>query len=100
MQSTQSTRSTAMRIDDLDVYQRTIDDSFVPLRLTPAKTDGFSATLTAAGADGVVFTEVASSAQLVERTEEGIERGGDGYYKVSLILAGSSILIQDGREVS
>lgn len=100
MQSTHGTRSTTVFIDDLDVYQRTIDDSFVPLRLTPAKTDGFSATLTAAGADGVEFTEIASSAQLVERTPESIAQGnGNGYYKVSLILAGSSILIQDGREV-
>lgn len=99
MQTSQDIRPSVTRTDDLRVYQQTVDDSFVPLQITPHRADGFSAILSAAGADEVFFTEVCSVPQLVERTPERIACGGSGYYKVSLLLSGSSLLIQDGREV-
>lgn len=99
MHTRQETPSTTTRTDQLDAYQRSIDASFVPLKITPTCGVRFAATLTSAGADHVHFTEVCSTPQLVERTPERIQRGGSGFYKVSLLLAGSSILIQDGREV-
>lgn len=80
-------------------YRHAIDTSFVPLKATLHDTTGFYATLTSAGADGVAFTEVCSTPQIVERTPELIEKGGAGFYKVSILLEGSSFLIQDGREV-
>ncbi|UOQ61280.1 helix-turn-helix domain-containing protein [Leucobacter rhizosphaerae] len=91
--------STVMRTDDFDLYQQTVDHSFVPLKITPDAHHRFSASMRGVDADDVAFTEVAALPQLVERTPENISRGGSGYYKVSLLLAGSSILIQDGREV-
>ena len=36
---------------------------------------------------------------LVERTSDTIDRGGRGYYKVSLLLEDTSVLVQDGREL-
>ena len=93
------TASTMMRTDNFDVYQQTVDNSFVPLKITPDAHHRFSASLRGVDADDVAFTEVSALPQLVERTPENIARGGSGYYKVSLLLAGSSILIQDGREV-
>ena len=99
MQISHDARSVATRTDDPTVYQRQVDDSFVPLKVSPRGRERFVAELSGTEADGVVFTEVSSSPQLVERNAESIARGGSGYYKVSLLLAGSSILIQDGREI-
>ena len=84
---------------DLETFQDAVNASFVPLKISSSANGPFTSKLSAAGADGVVFTEVDSVPQLVERTQETIDAGGCGYYKVSLLLSGSSILIQDGREL-
>lgn len=87
------------RTQDISAFREAVNSSFVPLEVSTEQDAPFAATLSAAGADGVVFTEVSADPQLVERTQATIESGGSGYYKVSLLLAGSSILIQDGREI-
>lgn len=85
--------------DSVGAFRSLVSSSFVPLRITTERPEPFAARIAAADADNVVFTEVAAKPHLVERTPETIASGGSGYYKVSLLLAGSSILVQDGREV-
>lgn len=75
-------------------------NSFVPLRITAEGREPFSGKLSSADADNVAFTEIVAKPHLVERTQAEIESGGSGFYKVSLLLAGSSILVQDGKEVT
>lgn len=90
------------RADSLDAFRTIVSSSFVPLRVSRDGDDtkhAFSARLSSGDADDVVFTEVAAHPHLVERTPETITRGGDGYFKLSLLLSGSSLLVQDGREV-
>lgn len=86
-------------VDSLDSFRAAVNSSFVPLQVDSDADGPFQATLSAAGADGVVFTEVNAKPQLVRRTTETIESGGSGFYKVSLLLSGTGILIQDGREI-
>jgi len=95
----QSETPSVLHTANLEAFRAAVNSSFVPLNISTDAPGPFTSKLSAAGADGVVFTEVDSAPQLVERTPETIERGGCGYYKVSLLLAGSSILIQDGREL-
>ncbi|MCA0380011.1 MAG: helix-turn-helix domain-containing protein [Actinobacteria bacterium] len=85
--------------DSLDSFRAAVNSSFVPLQVDSDADGPFRATLSAAGADGVVFTEVNAKPQLVQRTAQTIEDGGSGFYKVSLLLSGTGILIQDGREI-
>lgn len=99
MQRSIEAASTVMRTDNFDVYQQSVDNSFVPLQITPDTHHRFAASLRGIDADDVAFTEVTAQPQLVERTPENIARGGSGYFKVSLLLAGTSMLIQNGREV-
>ncbi len=87
------------RADDLGAFRQMVASSFVPLRVSTEYAGRFSARMVSADADDVVFTEVVARPHLVERTPETIADGGSGYYKVSLLLSGSSILVQDGREV-
>lgn len=84
---------------DLRTFQRLVADSFVPLRVSNGAGGDFHASLASADAGDVVFTEVTANPHLIERTPETIADGGSGYYKVSLLLSGSSILVQDGREL-
>ncbi len=86
-------------VSSLDSFRAAVNSSFVPLQVDSEVSGPFQATLSAAGADGIVFTEVHAKPQLVQRTAETIECGGSGYYKVSLLLSGTGFLIQDGREI-
>lgn len=83
----------------LGAFRDAVSSSFVPLEATAASRRAFAATLSAAGTDGVVFTEVRATPHQIERTHQTIASGGSGYYKVSLMLAGTGLLVQDGREV-
>ncbi|MFD5600078.1 helix-turn-helix domain-containing protein [Leucobacter sp. NPDC058333] len=87
------------RADDLGAFRSMVASSFVPLRISTDYHGQFSARMTSADADDVVFTEVVARPHLVERTPETIADGGSGFYKLSLLLSGTSILVQDGREV-
>lgn len=87
------------RADSISSFSSLASHSFVPLRISAEGSGPFSGKLNSADADDVVFTEVAARPHLVERTPEEIAHGGSGFYKVSLLLSGSSILVQDGREV-
>ncbi|WP_293694589.1 helix-turn-helix domain-containing protein [uncultured Agrococcus sp.] len=87
------------RAGDLDTFRSMVSSSFVPLSVSGNSCRPFTAVLTSAAADEVVFTDVSARPHLVERTRESITRGGEGYFKVSLLLSGSSMLVQDGREV-
>lgn len=99
MQHSLDVAPSVTRAHSLDSFRSAVNASFVPLEVDSDSGGPFQATLSAAGADGVVFTEVRAKPQLVRRTEETIESGGSGFYKVSLLLSGSGILIQDGREI-
>jgi len=96
--SIESAPATA-RADDLAAFRGLVSSSFVPLQVSTEVDGRFAASICTADADSVVFTEVAATPHLVERTPQTIEDGGSGYYKVSLLISGSSILVQDGREL-
>ncbi|MFV0434706.1 MAG: helix-turn-helix domain-containing protein [Leucobacter sp.] len=85
--------------ESLGVFQGMVSSSFVPLRVSADSDRPFFARMTSADADDVVFTEVMAKPHFVERTLETIADGGSGYYKMNLLLSGSSILVQDGREL-
>lgn len=94
------TREAPLRLQSVDAFQHAVNSSFVPLRIRAASGGAFAGAVSSMSAGDVAFTEVAATPQQVDRTLDTIECGGSGYYKVSLLLAGSSILIQDGREIT
>lgn len=98
----QTAAVSSLRTENLGDFRSAVSSSFVPLTISNTsgiRSTTFSAKMSSATADSVVFTEVAAEPHLVERTDETISHGGSGYYKVSLLLSGRSVLVQDGREV-
>lgn len=88
--------------ESLGAFRGLVTDSFVPLEVTREHRDrgaAFGACMTSIAADGVTFTEVDAAPHIVERTAATITAGGSGYYKLSLMLAGTGHLVQDGREL-
>lgn len=87
----------AQRLDGIDPFRNAVNDSFVPLRVD-AGGHGLRGYLRTSSADGIHLTELGATPHRVERTEELIARSPRAAFKVSLMLSGTGILIQDGRE--
>ena len=79
-------------------FRTAVSDSFVPLHVTSSRPDPFWGRIRSAGADEVHVSEVSAAEHVVERTPELIARADRHYFKLSLMLSGSGLLIQDNRE--
>ncbi|MUL82975.1 MULTISPECIES: helix-turn-helix domain-containing protein [unclassified Mycolicibacterium] len=97
MQIERDTPTTMLRTCDPVTFQDAVRSSFVPLQFEVPDDTRFTGSIATACADGVMFAEITASSGHVERTLEAIARGGSGYYKLSLLLSGSGLLVQSGR---
>lgn len=79
-------------------FRAAVSESFVPLQVSSVGADRFRGVIRGASVDEVHVTEVRATSHVVERTPELIARGDRSYFKVSLMLAGTGLLIQDDRE--
>ncbi|MFT4210299.1 MAG: helix-turn-helix domain-containing protein [Microbacterium sp.] len=93
-----ATPVTTTRTHHLSGFRTAVNDSFVPLQVTSHRPDSFRGLIRGAGVDGVHLSDVRATPHVVERTPELIARGDRPWFKVSLMLAGTGLLIQDGRE--
>lgn len=79
-------------------FRAAVSESFVPLQVTTAGPDHFRGIIRGASVDEVHVNDVRATSHIVERTPELIARGDRSYFKVSLMLSGTGLLIQDDRE--
>ncbi|OAN39772.1 helix-turn-helix domain-containing protein [Microbacterium sp. H83] len=79
-------------------FRAAVSESFVPLQVSTDGPDHFRGVIRGASVDEVHVTEVRATSHVVERTPELIARGDRSYFKLSLMLAGTGMLIQDDRE--
>lgn len=90
--------ATTLVARDFADFRTAVSQSFVPLRVTNGTGDHFRGRIRSSAADEVQLSEVTASAHVVERTPELIARGERRFYKISLILAGTALLVQDDRQ--
>ena len=94
-----ATRSPAgFSVYDFDGFEAAVSSSFVPLRVTAERRSGFRGGLRTTEVEHLAFSEVVADAHRVDRSAELISRGGGGFFKLSFMLSGSGLLVQDGRE--
>ncbi|MEO7123401.1 MAG: helix-turn-helix domain-containing protein [Lacisediminihabitans sp.] len=79
-------------------FRTAVSESFVPLQVTTDRPDPFWGRIRSSSVDEVHVSEVSAAQHVVERTPDLIARGDRHYYKLSLQLAGTGLLIQDNRE--
>lgn len=79
-------------------YRQAVTASFVPLEVSRVGSDPFWGRLRTVDLEPVHVSEVAASQHKVERTSTLLESGEPAYYKASLQVSGTGLLIQDGRE--
>lgn len=83
---------------DFSGFRTAVSESFVPLQVTSDRPDPFFGRIRSAEADEIHVSEVSASKHVVERTPELIARADRNYFKLSLQLSGTGLLIQEGRE--
>ena len=83
---------------DFADFRTSVSAAFVPLEVTSDQPDSFRGRIRASGSDNVHVSEVTASPHVVTRTPELISRADRHYYKLSLLLSGTGVLIQDNRE--
>ncbi|MEO8095387.1 MAG: helix-turn-helix domain-containing protein [Pseudolysinimonas sp.] len=80
-------------------FRSAVSESFVPLHVRSENPSRFAGRIRMATFDDIHVSEVSAREHSVERTPDLIARGEDrSYFKLSLQLAGSGLLIQDNRE--
>lgn len=93
-----ASRVTSSATRDFSAFRTAVSESFVPLHVTSDRPDPFWGRIRMATADTVHVSEVSASQHVVERTPELIARSNRDYYKLSMMLSGTGLLIQDNRE--
>ncbi|MFY9712268.1 MAG: helix-turn-helix domain-containing protein [Microbacterium sp.] len=83
---------------NISEFRAAVSESFVPLQVSSVGADRFRGVIRGASVDEVHVNDVRATSHVVERTPELIARGERSYFKVSLMLAGTGLLIQDDRE--
>lgn len=85
---------------DFDDFRNAVSASFVPLEVSSHASDTFRGRMRSCDVDNVHVSEITAAPHVVTRTPELIARADRHYYKLSLLLAGSGVLIQDNREAT
>jgi AraC-like DNA-binding protein len=86
-----------------DFWREVVADTFVPLRCehrTDLDARAFNGQLRSLRLDDLQITEVAATPHIVVRSPKLISKSIEEFYKISLQLAGVSVLTQDGRDVT
>lgn len=83
---------------NISEFRAAVSESFVPLQVSSNGPDQFRGMIRGASVDEVHVTDLRATSHVVDRTPELIARGDRSYFKVSLMLAGTGLLIQDDRE--
>ncbi|MFC7876332.1 helix-turn-helix domain-containing protein [Isoptericola sp. NPDC057391] len=81
-----------------EAYRAAVAGVFLPLRLTSSSPDSFRGVLRAVTVDDVHVSDLQGGQHVVERTAQLAAHDEHPSFKVSLMLAGSGLLVQDGRE--
>lgn len=85
---------------DFDSWRRAVSASFVPLHVEADRRAGFEGSMRGKhlASQDLSMIEVAASSHTVLRTSELVAVSERKYFKLSIQLAGTGLLLQDGRE--
>ncbi len=81
-----------------EAFRAAVAGVFLPLRLSSSSPDAFRGVLRAVTVDDVHVNDMQGGQHVVERTAHLAAHDEHPSFKVSLMLAGSGLLVQDGRE--
>lgn len=93
-----ATEVTTSTTTDFSTFRNSVSTSFVPLEVTSDAAHSFRGRLRSRDIDSLHVAEVTATPHVVERTPNLISRADRHYYKISVLLSGTGLLLQDNRE--
>jgi AraC-like DNA-binding protein len=96
--SAPSSHSVALVAEDFATWRTIVSESFVPLDVKTDSEDNFKAQIRMRSLGDVFVSDIGARSHSVERTPSLIGHDDKRYFKLSLQLAGTGLLMQDGRE--
>lgn len=97
---TTASTTQAFVAEDFQTWRNIISESFVPLEVQADNHELFKARMRSRALGEVFVSQIEAKSHVVERTPNLIARGDKRYFKLSLQLAGTGLLIQDNREAT
>ncbi|WP_445352015.1 AraC-like ligand-binding domain-containing protein [Haloactinomyces albus] len=97
-QRSHATDITTSATTDFSTFRNAVSTSFVPLEVTSDNAEEFRGRLRCRDVDGLHISDVIATPHVVERTPDLISRADRHYYKISVQLSGTGLLVQDNRE--
>lgn len=85
--------------ESISRWRSEMDRAFPPLAITPRDPRGFRACYRAAGADELQLSDLSANAHTVERRPGSVTERHLGFYKMSLQVEGTGIMMQGNREI-
>lgn len=85
-------------VDDFKSWIDLVSQSFVPLEVTSGHVADFHGRIRSRLMGEIYISEITATEHQVHRTPRLIAAGDRPYFKLSLQLAGTGMLVQDGRE--
>jgi AraC-like DNA-binding protein len=85
-------------VDDFHEWSQLVSKWFVPLDVTSLHGESFHGRVRTRTIGDVFISDISATEHQVERTLALISQDDKSYFKVSLLLAGSGLLMQDNRE--
>lgn len=79
-------------------WQQRMSNRFVRLQISTSRPRDFHAVLHGRSFDDVSLSRIEADAHQVDRLQDFICQGESRYFKLSMLLAGSGMVVQDGRE--
>lgn len=79
-------------------FQDIVSRFFVPLEVVRGRTESFHGGVRSRVLNDITLCEISASSHSVHRTPRLIARDDRGFFKLSLQMAGTGLLVQDGRE--
>lgn len=81
-------------------WQKAVSGLFLPLQLSPRVPAAFRGRVRAAGRDCLQLAEVTATGHTIERTRDLITESSSEYFKLSVQLSGSGVMIQGDRQIT
>jgi AraC-like DNA-binding protein len=79
-------------------WQERMSNRFVRLQVSTSRPENFHALLHGRSFDDISLSRIEADAHQVDRLQDFICQGEARYFKLSMLLAGAGLVVQDGRE--
>lgn len=97
---TSSAPTSPVEVDSFEAWRERMSNRFVRLHVSTTRPDDFHGRIQGRRFDDVNLSRISASVHQVDRLPKDIRSDENRYYKLSLILSGSGLIVQNGQQAT